>query len=356
MALPFTLHPTINTILLFLAVLGVLVLAHELGHFVTAKLSGIKVQEFGIGYPPRLFGIRRGETTYSINWLPLGGFVKMLGENSDPDEPRAFSSKSKRVRIMVLAAGSVMNLLLAPLLYTGAFMAGVPQECATCERTMIHTVVADTPASRAGLRPGDLIEAMDNRTVRSPEEVRTVARESAGREIDLRIVRDGRPVTLRLTPRPVMAENQGALGITLAREFTTVHYPIWEAVPLGFQRTGEMLTLFAGGIKQMVTREVPAELTGPVGIASETARAAEAGLSYLLQFTAFLSLNLAIFNMLPIPGLDGARLLFVIIEGLRRGRRVNPQVEGAIHFLGMVLLLTLMLYVSFNDVRRLGPG
>ena len=345
-----------QTILLFFVVLSVLVFAHELGHFVTAKMAGIKVQEFGFGYPPRIFGIRRGETIYSINLLPLGGFVKMLGENSNPGDPEAFSSKSKRVRALVLIAGSAMNLALAPLLYSGAFMVGVHEECPTCDRVQVYDVRVDTPADRAGLRTGDVFVSIDGQPVREASEVRQIVRSRGGRETEVVMERDGRPLTLRLTPRAVVNENEPAIGVSLGEELVTRRYPIWEAIPLGFQRTGDITRVFLDGMRRMVIREVDADLQGPVGIARETGRAAEAGLTYLLQFTAFLSLNLAIFNMLPFPGLDGARLLFVGIEGVRGGRRINQQWEGAVHLVGMMLLVTLMLYVSLNDVRRLIPG
>jgi regulator of sigma E protease len=346
----------VTTALLFLAVLSVLVLAHELGHFVTAKMAGIKVQEFGFGYPPRIFGIKRGETIYSINLLPLGGFVKMLGENASPGDEQAFASKRRSVRAAVLIAGSAMNLALAPLLYTGAFMAGIPQPCDTCDRVQVHGVQPDLPADRAGLRAGDVFISIAGEPISAPADVSRLVRANAEKAVPVEVLRDGKPVTLQVTPRLVTQENQGAIGIQLGTEVVTVRYPIWEAIPLGFRHTGDMIRLFGDGIRSMVAQEVDAQLTGPVGIARETGRAAELGFSYLLQFTAFLSLNLAFFNMLPIPGLDGARLLFVLIEGARNGRRVNPQLEGAIHLAGMALLLMLMLYVSLNDVRRIVPG
>jgi regulator of sigma E protease len=344
------------TLLTFLVVLSLLVFAHELGHFVTAKRAGIKVQEFGIGMPPRLFGIRYGETLYSLNLLPLGGFVKMLGENASPDDPRSFSAKSKRVRATVLIAGSAMNFLLAPVLFSAAFMVGEPVMCETCDRVQVYAVQPDAPAARAGMRDEDIFVAIGGQPVRTPEEVRRAIQAAGERPINITVLRDGTSVDLQVTPRTVNQENQGAIGIQLGPEYILVRRPIWEAIPLGIQRTGEVLVLFAQGISQIVVREAPAEFAGPVGIAQMTGRAAQAGPNILLQFTAFLSLNLAILNMLPIPGLDGARLAFVLVEGVRGGRRVNPQLEGAIHFVGIMLLLTLMLYVSFHDVRRLVPG
>ncbi|HEV2122785.1 MAG TPA: RIP metalloprotease RseP [Chloroflexota bacterium] len=342
----------LTALLTFLVVLSVLVFAHELGHFVTAKRAGIKVQEFGFGYPPRLFGVRFGETLYSVNLLPLGGFVKMLGENAEPGDPQAFSSKSKRVRATVLIAGSAMNLLLAPIFFSASLMIGEPVP----EHVAIARVEPGSPAESAGMLPGDIFVSLNGRAIHEALTLRDTVRSNVGREIEVVVRRDGREVPLRIVPRQVTQEGQGALGIQLQQAFRTLQRPIWEAVPMGIQRTGEVLVLFAQGIKQMVVREIPVELAGPIGIAQMTDQAAQAGINYLLQFTAFLSLNLAIFNLLPIPGLDGARVAFVVLEGIRGGRRLNPQIEGAIHFIGLMLLITLMLFVSFKDVQRLVPG
>lgn len=350
----------LTTILTFLVVLSVLVFVHELGHFVVAKRSGIKVEEFGFGYPPRLFGVRYGETIYSINLLPLGGFVRMLGENGgairddEPADPRAFNAKSKRARAAVLFAGSAMNLLLAPLLFTAVFMIGEPVACATCNRVEIYGVQSGSPAARAGLTDSDLLLSINGQAVHTAQDVRDQIHAAGERPIAVVVQRKGQPLDLEMTPH--LVDGQPIIGIQLGPQYVVVSHPIWEAVPLGVQRTGQMLVVFFDGLKQMVTREAPAELVGPVGVAELTGRAAQAGINYLLQFTAFLSLNLAIFNLLPIPGLDGARLAFVVLETVRGGKKINPQIEGAIHLAGMALLITLMLYVSFNDVRRLVPG
>jgi regulator of sigma E protease len=349
----------LSTVLIFLVVLSVLVLAHELGHFVLAKRAGIKVQEFGFGYPPRLFGVRVGETIYSLNLLPLGGFVKMLGENGSPDVPRSFASKSRKVRAAVLVAGSAMNLLLAPVLFSVGYMVGEPMPCESCERVQVYGVQPGSPAAQAGMEEGDLFVSIDGRPIRSTEDVRAAVRAAGEREIEVVVERNGQVEHLRLTPRLMtpqgQTQSQLMIGIALGPEVVTVRYPPWQALPLGVRRTVDTLVIFLDGLRQVVVRQAPAEVAGPVGIAQMTGQAAEAGLVYLVNFTAFLSLNLSIFNLLPIPGLDGARLLFVVIEGAR-GRRINPQVEGVIHFVGLMLLITLMLFVSYNDVRRLIPS
>jgi regulator of sigma E protease len=345
----------LQTALTFLPVLLLLVLAHELGHFVTAKRAGIKVQEFGFGIPPRLFGVRVGETVYSINLLPLGGFVRMLGENSDVADPRAFSSKSKAIRAAVLVAGSGMNLLLAPVLFSVALMIGEPVPCETCHRVQIVSVQVDSPAANAGLQTGDVLVSISGQSVASADDVRGAIQNAGEQEIAVVIERDGQDVTLRLVPRVNPQNGNLMIGVALGPEYVTVRRPIWQAVPMGFQRTWETLQGFAGALRQMAAEKEAVDIGGPVRIAVETRRMAQAGITYLLHAAAFLSINLAIVNMLPFPGLDGGRLAFVAVEALRGGQRVSPQVEGVIHFLGLMLLLTLMLFVTYNDVRSILP-
>lgn len=341
------------TLLSFVLVLSLLVFAHELGHFVLAKRAGIRVQEFGFGYPPRLVGIKVGETIYSLNLLPLGGFVRMQGENDQPGDPHSFATKTKWQRAAVLIAGSAMNLVLAPLLFTTALIVGEQTPCASCDRVQIYGVLPNSPAAAAGLREGDVFVRIEAREIRTPQDVRLVVQQRLGQPIPIVVAREGRqqpPVTV--VPRTNPPEGQGAIGIRLGPEIVTVRHPVAQAVPLGLQRTGQTLRLFWRGIQAIASREVPAQVAGPVGIAEMTGEAARAGLANLLQFTAFLSIQLAIFNMLPIPGLDGARLAFVAIEGARRGRRFNPQVEGLIHFVGLMLLISLMVVVTYQDILR----
>ena len=384
------------TILSFLVVLSVLVLAHEIGHFVAARRAGIRVQEFGLGIPPRLFGVRRHDTLFSINLLPLGGFVKMKGENAAPQPPDdtwsefewqqfatlwmrakrlpapesrrrqialitaynppvgednsdSFASKSRSQRALVLVAGVGMNLLIAPLLFAVAFMIGAP--CNSCREVQVHDVRADSPAERAGLQPGDILLRMDGEAVEQLETVRAAVQRSLGKPLSITLMRDGTELTTSAVPRVNPPVQQGALGIALGPPI--VRYPPWEALPMGVQRTGELLGLLIHGLFMIVTGQLPADFTGPVGIARFTGQAAQAGLAQLLHFTGFLSLNLAILNLLPVPGLDGARLAFVGLEALRGGRRLNPATEGVIHLVGLLLLIMLMVYVSYQDILRI---
>ena len=345
----------VQTILTFLVVLSLLVLAHEFGHFILAKRAGIRVQEFGLGYPPRLFGVRFGETLYSLNLLPMGGFCKMLGENSAPGDPRAFSSKSRWSRAAVLMAGSGMNLLLAPVLFSIAIMIGEAVPCDTCHHVQVVGVQAGAPAATAGLQDGDILISVGGQSVATADDVRAAIQAAGESPTSVVVERKGHDLPLSLSPRVNPQDGRLMIGVALGPQYVTVRQPVWKAIPMGVQRTWETLQLFGGAIKQMATREQPLEVAGPVGIARETGRMAQAGMTYLLQFTAFLSLNLAIFNMLPFPGLDGARLAFVALEGVRRGQRVSPQIEGVVHFVGLMLLITLMLFVSYNDVRRILP-
>ncbi len=384
------------TVLWFLVVLSVLVLAHEIGHFVAARRAGIRVQEFGLGIPPRLFGVRRNDTLFSINLLPLGGFVKMKGENGAPtaredtwtelewqrfaalwtmakrlpqpearrrqialikaynppveeDDGDSFAGKSRSQRAVVLVAGVGMNLLIAPLLFAVAYMLGAP--CSNCREVQVHEVRADSPAEQAGLQPGDTLLRMDGETIEYMEAVRAVVQRSLDQPLSITLLRDGAELTTSAVPRVTTSAPQGALGIALGPPI--VRYPPWEALPLGVQRTGELLGLLIRGLFMIVTGQLAADVAGPVGIARLTGEAAQDGLAQLLNFTGFLSLNLAILNLLPIPGLDGARLAFVGLEALRGGRRVNPATEGIIHMVGLLLLIMLMVYISYRDIVQI---
>ena len=341
------------TVLSFLLVLSVLVLAHEIGHFVAARRAGIRVQEFGFGIPPRLFGFRRGGTLFSVNLLPLGGFVRMKGENAAPDEPDSFSSKSRARRALVLVAGAGMNLILAPLLFAGAFMIGDTIPCDSCQEIEIYAVWPDSPAKGAGLRAGDVLIRMDGEAVVQVETVRAAVQRTLGQQLAITLERDDEELTVTAIPRLNPPAQQGPLGISLGPPLQTIRRSPWEAVPMGVQRTGEIMGLLVRGLVMIVSGQLAADVAGPVGMARLTGQAAEAGLTQLLHFTGFLSLNLAILNMLPVPGLDGARLAFVGLEGLRGGRRVNPATEGVIHMVGLMLIIMLMVYVSYQDILQI---
>ena len=348
-------------VIAFLVVLSLLVLVHELGHFMMAKRFGVKVLEFGIGFGPRVLGARRGETEYSVNAIPLGGFVRMLGEESlslrdvprSQELGRSFAVKPRAQRALILLAGPAMNLLVVPILLTIVFMMGVPEpDPAAANQVVIHDVVPGSPAQQAGLRPGDIIESMDSQPVTSRDELQRLTLDRLGQEATLTVRREGRSVTVTLTPRADPPPGQGAMGIQVEVPFTMVSYPVWEAIPRGISETLRMLGFFVAGLWQVVNGLLQPDIVGPIGIAEMTGRAASRGLDVLLRLTAIISMNLAIFNLLPFPGLDGGRLLFVALETMRGRRIMSPQREGLIHFIGIVILLTLIVLVSYNDIMR----
>ena len=342
--------------LAFLAVIVVLVLAHELGHFFTAKARGVTVQEFGLFLPPRLLSIKRGETIYSLNLIPLGGFVKMAGEE-DPKVKGSLAGKSIGTRLMVLSAGSIMNLLLPIILFSVAFM--VPHDTITGKVT-IEDVVANSPAAAAGIRTGDTILSAGGRLVNNSIDIHRYIELNLGKEITLLVKhRDGTEETLRLIPRWKPPQGQGAVGVLLKNSETTIvrtSEPFWRAIPMGAVACVETFILFKNGIVSMVIGTVPAQLTGPVGIAQMTGQVAQAGFSPLLEFAAFLSINLGIINIFPLPALDGGRIAFVLLEWVRGGKRISVKAESKVHLIGFILLMAFFLAVTYNDIIRIISG
>jgi regulator of sigma E protease len=353
-------------------VFGLLVIAHEFGHFLTAKRAGIRVDEFAIGFPPRLFSFKRGETLYSINLLPLGGYVRMPGENGETTDeagnfdPRSFASKPAGTRALVLLAGVTMNFILAILLFTAFEAAGQPQYS-----RVLAGVVAGSPAAHAGLRPGDTILAVDGHkinyfsdiTARVQQDINNAAPHAQTVNVVLVIQHKGAaaPITVVVPALVPNDPQKGHLGIRADQNVVNVtRPPLWEAPGLGLQEMGTVVILTYQGLQQVIRGILPVSqaVTGPVGIVNYIGQSASAvptlGVSPILFLTALLSLNLAIFNLLPIPGLDGGRLLFIVIEVLRRGKRVSPEREGLVHLIGLATLLLLVLLITINDIGNFG--
>ncbi|GAC1315467.1 MAG: M50 family metallopeptidase [Chloroflexota bacterium] len=338
-------------ILWFLPILSVMMFVHELGHYVTARLFGITVQEFGFGLPPRAIGIKRGGVMYSLNWIPFGAFVKMLGEE-DPTAPGSFASKPRWVRAIVLAAGSGMNFLLAVIAFSMVFIVGVPGVNPDGQ-VQIADVAPDSPAYVTGVQPRDQIIAVDGRQV-TVQSFRQETQSHLDKPLALTLKRGDATLDVTLTPRSTPPQGQGAIGIVLTGGLVRLD-PI-SAVQQGFIQTvraiGTTLSvpkmLFEGSIAPSDAR-----LIGLVGMAQATSETvgyvADTGIWYPLFFlTGLFSAGLSLANMLPIPALDGGRLFFVILESIR-GRRIPPEREAAYHFVGIVVLLTLMVIISFND-------
>jgi regulator of sigma E protease len=352
------------TIIVFIGLLLLLVLVHELGHLLAAKRAGCTVEEFGFGFPPRLWSVNYKGTRYSLNLLPLGGFVKIEGEdmeNTNPG-PGSFASKSVSWRILILVAGVLMNVALAVVLLGIQAGVGFPT-LVTSEnqaelvdlKTYVVGVLPNSPAEAAGLKELDRIVELAGVENPDVEQVLALVDQAEGKEVVLEVERQGQHQVLTLTPRLKPPEGEGALGIQLAGTGLT-RVPWWQAPWAGVVRTAQMLSAIASQFgliigRLMQTGTVGESLTGPVGIAIYTNEVTKLGFSYILEFGALISLNLALINILPIPALDGGRILFVLIEKIR-GRRLAAKVEQVTHTVGFVALIGLMILITVRDIQR----
>ncbi|MFC2011362.1 RIP metalloprotease [Chloroflexota bacterium] len=344
------------TVVSFLVVIMVLILAHEFGHFITARATGVKVDEFGLGFPPRLISRKRGETLYSLNAIPLGGFVKMAGEE-DPNVPGSLASKSIATRLLVLSAGSLMNFLLPLLLFSVAYIIPYNQ---VIGQVIVENVGQDSPASIAGIKPGDTILSVNDKPVYNTGDLHRYVQLNLGKKINI-LIQHANFTTekVQVTPRWKPPEQQGAIGIEMSLSNSTItsqHYPFWKAIPLGVGACIETFVLFKNGIVSMIIGTTPVAVTGPVGIAQLTGEVAMAGISPLLEFAAFLSINLALINIFPLPGLDGGRIAFVLLEWIRRGKRISPKAEGLVHLIGFLMIMAFILAVTLQDIIRIING
>jgi regulator of sigma E protease len=344
------------TLLIFLGILAVLILAHELGHFATAKAFGIKVEEFGLGFPPRLFGFKRGETLYSLNAIPLGGFTKMAGEE-DPKVERSLASKSVGTRVIVLAAGSIMNFLLPIVLFAIAFM--VPHTVVTGD-VVVAEVAPGSPAAAAGIESGDIFLSLNDEPVRSISDLSTYTQLNLGKEVDVAVRHSDATVEeVQLIPRWKPPPGEGAMGVAISMPepvVTRQSYPFWEAIPMGISECIDTFVIFKNEILKWFIGATPVQVTGPVGIAQLTGEVAQAGFSPLMQFAGFLSINLAIINILPLPALDGGRIVFALLGWIRRGKRISPRTEGLVHAIGFALLIAAMIAITYQDIIRIIAG
>jgi regulator of sigma E protease len=332
--------------------LGIMLLVHEVGHFVAAKLSGITVEEFGFGYPPRLATLfRRGGTDYTLNLIPLGGFVRMKGED-DPEGPGSFVNASKRRRVGVLLAGAGMNLLLAVVMFSAAFLVGYPE---LRQGALVTRVLGGTAASEAGLLAGDVIQQTDDVVLRNWTDLADFVAARPNEPIELVVRRQGELLFLDAELRSV--EGVGQLGIEYKPAVSLRRFPLHQALGQGLRLTGEFLwltlslpaILLRGGMPLEAARPV-----GPVGIYQLASSAAQYVLASgrwfaILELGGILNAAVALTNLLPLPGLDGGRLLFIIAEAIR-GERVAPEREGAIHFIGMMVLLLVAVLITVQDV------
>ncbi len=356
------------TILVFIIVLSVLIFVHEFGHFIVAKRAGMKVEEFGFGFPPRLWGVKKGGTVYSINWIPFGGFVKIFGEDGQGKKNRkSFASAKARVRIAVVVAGVAMNFLLAVVLLSIANTIGLRVGLIDDAQTQgvkdikvqIIQVAASSPAEKAGLMILDEIAGFrvggKETLIKNVAEVQDFISQNKGREITILLRSGNQQKEKTLIPRTDPPVGEGALGISLAAT-GVIKYPWYQAVGRGV--TDSVFALqntamgYAGIFKSLfMTGKTGAELSGPIGIAVVTGQAARLGFAYLMQFVAIISINLVILNIIPFPALDGGRLLFIVIEKIK-GKPVSQKIENAVNTFGFALLILLMVYVTTKDIVR----
>jgi regulator of sigma E protease len=369
----------VGTILAFIGVLVVLVLVHELGHFMAAKRAGITVQEFGIGFPPRIGSVIWHGTRYSLNWIPLGGFVKMLGEDGEIEADKmrsrglsetavakamegAFNRKPIWVRVAVLLAGVAMNFLLASLLFAVAL--SLPAQEGRGPLT-ITEVQAGSPAVTAGLQVGDVITAADGKTFAVSRDLTEYVRTQAGHQVELSLLRDGTPLTIAVTPRSLTAaeveKGLGAVGFAYEPQRfvevpSTVNGPL-AAAGEGVAAAADLASKIPGGLASAVANLIglapdAGTAVGPIGIASETGRVLRAPLVSQLIFVGILSVNLAVLNVLPFPPLDGGRIAVVLIEAIRR-RRLPAEREALVYLTGFMVLIALVILISIRDVANL---
>mgnify|MGYP001582465194 CR=1 FL=1 len=362
------------SILIFLIVLAVLILVHEFGHFIVAKKSGVRVDEFGLGFPPKLFGVKKGETEYTVNAIPFGGFVKIFGENPDEeslhgsDSARSFIHKPKWIQAVIIFAGVGFNFLLAWLLFSIGFIYGLPMSSDAYpkgavvqnERLFITSVQKDSPAEHGGLNAGDVILSLAVSTeildIVDPDHVKEFIVGNEGEEIALTYKRGEEESFARVTPEKGVVGDMPGIGIAM-NTVGLVKLPLHRAVFEGGAMTVTLIiatvSVFAALIVDVFKGTADLQnLAGPVGIISLVGDATNLGFVYVLQFVAFISINLGVLNLLPIPALDGGRLLFLLIETVK-GSPVNYKIIKVIHAAGFALLLILMALVTYNDIARL---
>jgi regulator of sigma E protease len=342
----------ILTIVVGIIALSVLVIIHELGHFIAAKATGVRVEEFGIGFPPRAYGRKWRGTIYSINWIPFGGFNHISGE-IDPAVPKGLASRGYGVRLLVLSGGILMNLIFPFLLLSIAYM--IPHDIAS-GRVVIEEVSPNSPAEIAGIQPGDTIISVNDRAVENGSDLSRYIQLNLGKEITLVIEHaDATTETVSLTPRWRPPEGEGAVGVLSRTEDAVIiseSYPPWEAVPMGVRSCIEALVLYKNGIIGLIIGTIPFTPAGPVGIVQLTGEVAQSGISPVLELTAFISIALAITQLIPFPALDGGRIVFVLLEWVRRGKRVSAKVEGIVHSIGFMILLGLLVLITYQDIIR----
>lgn len=327
------------TILIALIVFGLVVIVHEFGHFAVAKLSGITVHEFSIGMGPQVFSKKSGDTKYSLRALPLGGYVKMEGEDEDSESEGSFSSKSIPKRMAVILAGAFMNFVLAFVVFIIYFMIiGTPINT-------VGEVIDNSPAQHAGLLENDVIKEIDGIKISDWNGVTTAVSDSKTDEIEIKVDRNGEEKIIKTETE--ISEGRKMVGIVPATKFSLV-----ESVKNSFKLLFEMIKMMFDFIGRAIRGGVSTdEVSGPLGVYHAIGTAAKAGLIQIILITGFLSVNLGFFNLLPIPALDGSRFVFLLIEAIR-GKKLDPRKEGLVHMIGFTLLIGFTIFITYKDILK----
>jgi regulator of sigma E protease len=337
-----------ETVLAWVLVFGVLIAVHELGHFTVAKAVGIRVDEFSLGFGPKLFGRRAGETLYAVRAIPLGGYVRMAGmDGEDREDPRAYGQKPLWQRFLVIFAGPVMNLVLAALLYVVLFgPVGIPSPTTT-----VGVAMRGYPAYQVGIRPGDRVVAVDGRPVSTWNGLAAAIAAHKAHPLAVTVVHaNGQRRTYVVGTRYDPAAGSRIIGIEPA--YQNLHLPILPAMAAGLTHTVQLTALWFTQLGRLLTGRGAFNVAGPVGIAVMVGQAVQQGWVTLILLAAALSANLGLFNILPVPVLDGSRLWLLILEAVRR-RPLDPAKENLIHMVGLVVLLAFVVFVTYHDLLRL---
>ncbi|SHG57089.1 site-2 protease. Metallo peptidase. MEROPS family M50B [Thermosyntropha lipolytica DSM 11003] len=342
------------TIITTLIIIAVLILVHEWGHFIVARRIGIPVYEFSLGFGYKLFSFNKDGVEYSLRLIPLGGFVRMAGEEpGDHSDPNGFSSRTPGEKMSVAFAGPFMNFILAVLIFVYIYtFIGIPH---ASDEPVLGKVIAGKPAYEAGLRADDRIVEVNGEKINTWEEfTRKIAATPEGDYVELLVQRGEKFITVKV--KPIRNESSGVPIIGVMNKITYTKQNIIDSIAIGLKQTYQLTVLLLSGLWLMITGGASAaDLAGPVGITKLVGEAAQVGTVFLLSFTAFLSINLGILNLLPIPALDGSRIVFALVE-LVRGKPIEPDKEGFIHWLGFIFLMLLIIIVTYNDIVKLIKG
>lgn len=355
----------IISILSAIVVLGILIFVHELGHFLFAKYFGVGVEVFSLGFGPKIFARKVGETEYRISAFPLGGYVKMVGENIDDELPqedleRSFLAKKPLQRMAIVAAGPCFNLIFAYLIFIVVCMIGIPTAT-----SKIGEVLKDKPAARAGLKEGDRVTSIDGQPINRWNDLAQLISSSGGKPLAITAVRDGKPFSVRITPEMLTTKNllgetvtSPAIGVMVSKEYVTERVGPLQAIVKGSEHTWNVTKLTVIAVGKILTGSISADnIGGPIMIAKTAGDQAKTGLVYFLSFMALLSINLGLLNLLPVPILDGGHLVFYLWEMII-GKPVNLKTREIAQQVGLVLLVGLMVFAFYNDIARylLGQG